>query len=152
MNDSPFPEISNIITVSVEGVANLLHNIKPHKATGPDGIPAYFLKELSYEIAPILTKIFQSSLHQGVLPTEWKSANVISIFKKGDRTTVSNYRPVSLTSICSKILEHIVYSCIFSHLNELNILREEQHGFQTAKSCETQLIVTIDDFANCSVE
>jgi len=95
------------------------------------------------------TKIFQSSLHQGVLPAEWKSANVFPIFKKGDHTKVlSNYRPVSLTSICSKILEHIVYSCIFSHLNEHNILREEQHGFQTGKSCETQLIMTIDDFAN----
>ena len=60
LNDSSFPEIPNI-PVSVKGVANLLHNLNPHKATGPDGIPAYFLKELSYEIAPILTKNFQSS-------------------------------------------------------------------------------------------
>ena len=69
-----------------------LHNLNPHKATGPDDIPTYLLKELSYEIAPILMKIFQSSLHQGVLPAEWKSANVIPIFKKGDCSkTCRNY-------------------------------------------------------------
>ena len=47
------------------------------------------------------------------------------------------------------MLEHIVYSCIFSHLNEQNILCKEQYGFQAGKSCETQLIITINDFANC---
>ena len=60
MNDSPFPEIPHI-SVSVDGVANLLHNLNPHKATGPDRIPAYFLKEFSHEIASNLTLIFQSS-------------------------------------------------------------------------------------------
>jgi len=54
-------------------------------------MPAYFLKELPHEIAPILSLIFQSPLHQGVLPTDWKSANVIPIFKKGDHTKTCNY-------------------------------------------------------------
>ena len=68
MNDSPFPQIpSSYITVSVDGVVNLLQHLDSHKATRPDGIPAYFLKD---EIAPILTLIFQSSLHQGFLPEE----------------------------------------------------------------------------------
>ena len=88
-------------------------------------------------------------MQQGSMPDEWKTANIIPIFKKGDRTITDNYRPVSLTSICSKILEHIIYSSIFCHLNEFNILCERQHGFQTGKSCETQLITTINDFANC---
>ena len=57
LNDSPFPEILPI-SVSVDGVANLLQNLNPHKASGPDGIPAYLLKECSNEIAPILTLIF----------------------------------------------------------------------------------------------
>ena len=71
------------------------------------------------------------------------------IFKKGDCTNTSNYCPVSLTSICSKLLEHIIYRSIFSHLKEYNILHKEQHGFQSGKSCESQLIMTINDFANC---
>ena len=83
------------------------------------------------------------------MPDEWKTANIIPIFKKGDRTNTGNYHPISLTSICSKLLEHIIYSSIFSHLKEYNILSDEQHGFQTGKSCESQLIMTINDFANC---
>ena len=74
------------MSVSVEEVANLLHQLKPHKAIGPDGIPVYFLKEMSHEIAPILSLMFQSSLHQGILPADWKSTNFISMFKKGDCT------------------------------------------------------------------
>ena len=127
----------------------MLHNLNPHKATGPDGIPAYFLKECSTEIAPILTLIFQCSIQQEAMPDEWKTASIIPIFKKDDRTNTGNYRPVSLTSICSKLLEHIIYSSIFSHLKDYDILCEEQHGFQVGKSCETQLIMTINDFANC---
>ena len=109
LNDSPFPKISHI-SISVDGVANLLHNLNPHKDTGPDGIPVYFLKECSIEIAPILTLIFQCSIQQGAMPDEWKTANIIPIFKKGDHTNTGNYRPVSLTSICSKLLEHIIYA------------------------------------------
>ena len=105
---NPFPKVSHI-SISVDGVANLLHNLNPHKATGSDGIPAYFLKECSIEIAPILTLIFQCSIQQGSMPDEWKTANIIPIFKKGDRTDTGNYRPISLTSICSKLLEHIIY-------------------------------------------
>ena len=60
MNDSPFPQIP---IITVDGVVNLLQHLDPHKATGPDGIPTYFLKELSYEITPFLTLIFQSSLY-----------------------------------------------------------------------------------------
>ena len=128
MDASPFPEISPI-TISIKGVANLLSNLKLHKASGPDNIPVFFLKETANEIAPILAQIFQSSLDQGVLPSDWKTANIIPIFKKGNRAKACNYRPVSLTSICSKILEHIIYSSIFSHFKDHHILYEEQHGF-----------------------
>ena len=130
----------------MDGVANLLQNQNPHKATGSDGIPARFLKEFLNEISPILTLIFQCSIQQGSMPDEWKTANIIPIFKKGDRTNTGDYRPVSLTSICSKVLEHIVYSSIFCHLKEYN---KEQHGFQAGKSCKTQLIMIINNFANC---
>ena len=94
----------------------LIYYANHHKATGPDYIPAYFLKELSNKLAQILTLIFQSSLHQGLLSEEWKIANIIPIFKNGSPFQTYNHCPVSLTSICSKILEHTVYCCIFSHL------------------------------------
>ena len=73
--------------------------------------------------------------------------NVVPIFKKGDRSKPANYHPVSLTAICCKQLEHIIVSNTLQHLNDHNILTDNQHGFRRGRSCETQLIITTDDFA-----
>ena len=100
-------------------------------------------------MAPLLTFIFQSSLDQGQLPQDWKSANITPIYKKGNRTDPANYRPISLTSTCSKILEHIIYSSISTHLSNYNILCINQHGFRTGLSCDTQLLGAINDFHHC---
>ena len=95
--DIPLPSISPL-TVHVEGVAQLLTNIQPHKASGPDNLPARFLKEVANEIAPVLTIVFQALLDQlqGHLPNIWKTAAVVLIYKKGSTTEPSNYRPASL--------------------------------------------------------
>ena len=77
----PNPDISQI-TNNVEGVFNLLTKIEPNKAAGPDGIPPRLLKEVAYQMAPLLTFIFQSSLDQGKLPQDWKSTNITPIYKK----------------------------------------------------------------------
>ena len=113
----------------------------------PDKIFTHLLRELNLELAPVLTLIFQVPLHQYCLPLDWKIANVVPTFKKGDHSSPSNYRPVFLTSICCKIFEHVIYSHIFSHLDQHNILCDEQHGFRHKRSCESQLILTIHDLA-----
>ena len=118
------------ITVSSAGVAKLLSDIKPFKAPGPDDIPAYLLKEIAFQIAPSLAMVFQASLNQCKLAADWKVAHVVPVFKKDDKPSPHSYRPISLTCLCCKILEHIVYSNIFTHLNQANILCEEQHGFR----------------------
>ena len=127
----------SLIFIHNEGVAGLLSNLEDHKASGQDEIPTTLLKRLATVISPILTMIFQASLHQCLIPMDWKSANIVLIFKKGERHNPSNYRPVSLTCICSKLLEHIIYSHIFLHLKKYNILCKEQHGFRMNRSCET---------------
>ena len=141
-----FPDISPLL-IHDEGVANLLSSLDDHKASGPDEIPTTLLKKLATVISPVLTRIFQASLHQCLIPMDWKSANVVPVFKKGERSIPSNYRPVSLTCICCKLLEHIIYSHIFLHLKKYDILCEEQHGFRANRSCETQLISTVNDIA-----
>ena len=103
------------------------------------------LKECTSEIAPVLSHIFQLSIDTGELPEDWRNANVSPIFKKGDRHTASNYRPVSLTCVCCKLLEHIVCRQILNHLEQHNILTSLQHGFRSGHSCETQLITTTND-------
>ena len=95
------------------------------------------------ELAPPLTFVFQASINQLSVPLDWKQASIVPIFKKGDRTLCTNYRPVSLTCICSKVLEHIVYSHIYSHLSDYNILCDEQYGFCQARS---QFLLAINDF------
>ena len=128
MDEEPFPS-ADPITVEEDGVFKLLKDIDPNKSTGPDGIPPFILKELASEIAPILTLLFQASLSQGVIPQDWKLAHVTPIFKKGDPHKPSNYRPVSLTSIPCKILEHIIYSHTMKHLTNYNIICDNQHSF-----------------------
>ena len=95
---------------------------------------------------PMLTHLFQRSLTTGDIPQEWKSAFVTPIFKKGKRYDPSNYRPVSLTSVVCKTLEHILVSQIMKHLETNSILCNNQYGFRARRSCESQLLLTIDDF------
>ena len=66
------------------------------------------------------------------------------VFKKGDKTDPSNYRPISLTCVLCKVLEHIVASSMSKHFTDQNILYELQHGFRERRSCETQLIMLTD--------
>ena len=139
---SPTPEM-NKITINTEGVQNLLQHLQPNKATGPDDIPAKFLKEVNIEISPLISFIFQASLDQGQIPSDWKQARVAPVFKKWDRGQPANYRPISLTSILCKTLEHILHSTIITHLEHNNVLSELQHGFRKKRSTESQLILTV---------
>ena len=91
----------------------------------------------------MLTKIFNQSISLGRLPSAWTKANVTAIFKKGSRTDPANYRPVSLTSVCCKVLEHIIYSHVIHHLDKCHALHDAQHGFRAKRSCETQLLTTV---------
>ena len=130
------------IDIHVNGVAKLLRGLKAHKVTGPDAIPARLLKEAADQLAPILTSIYRASLQQATVPEEWKKANVVPIFKKGDHSAASNYRPVSLTSITSKVIS----SQVMRHLDINDVLHDAQHGFRKRRSCETQLLLSADDF------
>ena len=141
---SPFTPMGEI-TVDPNGVLKLLNNLKIHKAPGPDGLSARVLKECSSEIAPILALIYNETLAQGTVPDDWRQANVAPIFKKGEKYDAANYRPVSLTCICCKTLEHIIVSNINKHLAFESILADCQHGFRSQRSCETQLVQFFHD-------
>ena len=135
------------IEVSVTGVQKLLAGLDTNKSMGPDGLSPIILKECASEISPMLTFIFNQSLKSGILPDDWLKANIFALHKKGSKSLPENYRPISLTCICCKVLEHIVYSSISKHLSCNNILNPSQHGFRPGFSCETQLTLTINDWA-----
>ena len=136
------------ITINLEDVTKLLKNLNPNKASGPDGISPRILQLAADELAPALCVIFQKSLDTGEIPKTWLQANISPIFKKGDRTLASNYRPVSLTAVCSKVLEHIVHSNIMKNFDRYSILTDKQHGFRSKHSTESQLILTTHDLAH----
>ena len=91
--------------------------------------------------------LFQQSTDTGEIPKEWSLASICPLFRKGDGALACNYRPVSLTCVPCKLLEHIVCSNIMAHLDEHKLLSDRQHAFRKRHSCETQLITVIIDWA-----
>ena len=141
---NPLPDMPRF-EIHSSCIRKLLKELEPHKACGPDKIPTYILRECAEEIAPLLTKIFTQSIEEGDLPEDWLSANVCPIFKKGNKSLPANYRPISLTSVSCKLLEHVIFRNIMAHVEKHHILKPYQHGFLKNHSCETQLIITVEE-------
>ena len=146
MTTSPHPKMTPI-RVGSQGVLKLLQQLNTRKASGGDDIPAILLKNCASELCSMLTFIYQHTIEKKCVPRDWKQALLTPIFKKGNRSCPANYRPVSLTSICCKICEHIIVSQTMRHLDAHSNLVDQQHGFRHRRSCETQLIITTHDLA-----
>jgi hypothetical protein len=131
--------------ITIEGVRKLLRNLNPYKACGPDNISPRVLQSLADQLAPALTLIFSASLKHGVVPCDWRTAHVTPVFKKGERYRAENYRPISLTCISCKLMEHIVVSHIMRYAEDNDIIVPQQHGFRKGRSCETQLLGLYDE-------
>lgn len=127
------------VTITSEGISKLIENLKPSTSPGPDNIPAKILKGTKELSSQILQLIFDQSLKTGQIPDDWKTSKVVPVFKTGDRSDPSNYRPISLTCISCKLFEHILYSNIADHLDKNSFFFPKQHGFRAGFSCETQL-------------
>jgi Reverse transcriptase (RNA-dependent DNA polymerase)/Endonuclease-reverse transcriptase len=121
-------------------VKQQIKKLKKFGAAGPDGITAQLLKECSEEISPVLAMLYRKSMDQCSVPTDWKNANVVPIFKKGSKSDASNYRPISLTCICCRMMESIIKEDIVAHLDRNRIIAKSQHGFQKNRSCTTNLL------------
>jgi len=131
------PNLSNI-TLTQPEVLKQLHKLNPSKASGPDSIPTKVLKECAHAISDSLTSLFNISLATATLPTSWKHANIIPIHKKGDKHAATNYRPISLLPVISKVLERCLYNKIIDFL--IPKITNLQHGFLRNRSTATQLM------------
>ena len=146
--DHPLPVASNIpiipaLNIQQEDVRKELSSLNPSKSSGPDNIPARLLKEGASEIAPSLAKIFQLSLHLERVPSVWKDVNVVPLHKRGDKSDAKNYRPISLTSVVSKVMERMVRQHLYDHLSTNGLVSDTQHGFRPGRSCESQLLDSV---------
>ena len=129
MGLSPYASIQNL-EISINGVRKQLANVNVNKACGPDLILARILRDLAPEISQMLTFIFQQSYSTGTIPSDWSTALVTAVYKKDSKTSPVNYRPISLTCLCYKVMEHIILSHINKHLASNNIITRHQHGFR----------------------
>jgi len=106
------------ITFTVSDIEKLLLKLNCNKSSGPDYIHPRILKECATVLSLPLWILFSSSMSEGQLPDTWKKAKVAPLFKKGSRTHVANYRPISLTSIVCKTMEKQVRDSLLQHNNK----------------------------------
>ena len=132
------------LKIAEEKVKERLESLNPHKSPGQDGLHPRVLKELSNEISKPLAIIMQKSLDEHTLPQNWKDAHVSPIFKKGSKSSMTNYRPISLTSVICKQMEAIIKDHLMEYIAENEILTNFQHGFVPGRSRATQLLECVD--------
>ena len=133
------------LVVTPELVAKKIKAMKDNKSPGVDGIPPKLLMETVEQISIPLARVFNLSLKEGVVPFEWKEANIIPLFKKGSRNKSENYRPVSLTSVICKLLERLIKDHMVDFLVKHKLLNSSQHGFHKARSCLTNMLCFLEE-------
>ena len=130
------------ITVTVKDIATRIRNLDSTKATGPDDIPVIVLKNICPEISPLLAKLFNRCLKERCFPDSWKMSSVCPVFKNaGDRCSPSQYRPISLLSVMSKLFESVINKAVISHLDRHKLLSDNQYGFRSSRSTADILTV-----------
>lgn len=148
---SHFYKVMNVKTnsfsftiVTEEEVLKILSSLNISKSTGCDNISAKFVKDGRSIIVSLLAYVINLSLRTGVVPSDFKMARVIPLFKKGNRNTESNYRPVSILPVLSKVFEKIVYIQFYSYLCDHNLIYKFQSGFRAGFSTDTALSYLCD--------
>jgi len=121
----------------------VLSSLDPHKAFGVDGISPALLKHCASVLTRPLHYLFSYSIHYCCLPSEWKAHCITPIFKSGDKASVSNYHPISLLCVTSKVLERIIYNNITSFIHDQISLRH--FGFMKGWSTLQQLLTFLED-------
>ena len=127
-------KLENVV-FPVDAISEKIKKLKPDSAFGPDKIGPRVLQATSDVLCSPLSVVFTKSLQEGVVPDDWRKANITPIFKSGSRMSAGNYRPVSLTCIVCKIMESIIRDNMIVHLVKFQLIKASQHGFMNSKSC-----------------
>ena len=130
-----------VLLCSEEEVFDLISSLDTSKSTGPDGISARMLKSVATSITPSLTRLFNLSLSTGILPDPWKRARIVPIPKSTqNQSSPTNYRPISILPLVSKLLEKHVHKLLFCHLHENYPISSRQWGFLPGRSAQSALL------------
>ena len=146
--DNSFPDSSICsINTSLDDTFTALTSLDSAKAMGGDGIPTIILKRTTVALLEPIHHLFDLCLLKSCLPKEWRSHRITPIFKSGDRSVVSNYRPVSLLCCISKVLERIVFDKVCDSVVTSSI-SDKQFGFVSSRSTLQQLLLYGDFLSN----
>ena len=121
-------------------VQRIISSLDSNKASGLDQISVKIIKAISSYVSGPISDIFNASLLQGKYPDSLKVGKITPIHKKGDHSNINNYRPVTVLSVISKILERLMFNRLYSYLESNNLLHESQFGFRTGKSTQQAII------------
>lgn len=128
----------SVPTISENDVLLALEKLKPKSTEGPDGLPAYFLKDCAMILAKPLCVLFNLCLKNSIFPEIWKVSRITPVYKKGDKHEIENYRPIVILSNVAKVFEIVIHEIVFSHSKGLII--PNQHGFFAGRSTTTNLL------------
>ena len=120
--------------ITPEELKKTILAMKNQKSAGLDEIPYFLIKKCYHHIVLVLTDILNNSFENGIFPEALKTALVKPLFKSGERKSISNYRPISLLPVFSKLIEKLIYKRVMSFLETNNLLTPSQHGFRPKKS------------------
>ena len=132
--------------VTVNHVNQLLTCLSSNKTTSVDKISCKIIKIASPAISDSLTHIFNQAITLSLFPDEWKTARVIPLYKNGQRNVAGNYRPISVLSAISKIMEKILYDQLYYYLSKFRLLSDGQFGFRKFNSTATALLDCTNDW------
>ena len=128
------------INLIKQDVLDALSNLEFNKASGPDKISHKLLKECRFSLCKPLLKLFNKSIRENKYPQVWEEASVMPLFKKGDESCPSNYRPISLISCVGKVMECIMFKYTYNHLHKNDLIYKKQSGFLRGHSTVYQLV------------
>ena len=145
------------INFSSVDVLKIISKTTNSKTADPHGFSNFFLKRLQFILASPLSSVYAHIFSAGVIPDAWRTANVTPIFKKGVSSQPSNYRPISLTSLFSKIFERVIKQQVLSYLQRNGLITQQQFGFLSKHSTESQLLDCVNDWTlsirnHCNVD
>jgi len=134
------------IDFSPEAVMMKLEHLPMDKAPGPDGLHPLLLRSCAVAIAEPLSLIYNRSFAAGLVPSDWKIADIVPIFKKGAKDDPTNYRPVLLTSVQCKVMESPIKDSLKTFLDKKEAISNYQHGFTDGRSCLTNLLESLESW------
>ena len=133
------------ISVTPKMVKTVIMNLDLSKASGPDCIPLVVLKNCEPELSFVLAELFHKCLKESCFPDCWKVSSVVPVFENvGERSTSTNYHPVSVLSVVSKVFEKLVNDRIAGHLEKCDLLSDFQYGFRSSQST-ADLLTNVSD-------